>query len=356
MSEAVEKFEVMVRHGAFCSRLEIVNLLEAYKEMEPSLHRHCGTPDVVDIEALLYSSDRLPNGIYQVRDILIQADVPDKLPEMAGVVQLTTDARRRPTFQVGNDVIVVVAREGRTELLDLITLLCSYQLEAQKISDLLRDTPLYAHINDTLAAENCTLEERNRLLARLAFELGTTDDLIVELDKDWNGELLERLQFLVEHPPAFVARLHRDYSVEASQTRAQQWAGNLRSGVDKLNCRDAPVHILSSNTHSTVNLLAGYALSVENEIWDWALVESRHADYLRKVPGREPNTTYFLMRDWLKAFPERKKEKEEWEHEMGVYHLADQHYTGVQSQVIDLSRLKPSAADPRLRPFLSQLN
>ena len=61
MSEAVEKFEVMVRHGAFCSRLEIVNLLEAYKEMEPSLHRHCGTPDVVDIEALLYSSDRLPN-------------------------------------------------------------------------------------------------------------------------------------------------------------------------------------------------------------------------------------------------------------------------------------------------------
>lgn len=356
MSEAVEKFEVMVRHGAFCSRLEIVNLLEAYKEMEPSLHRHCGTPDVVDIEALLYSSDRLPNGIYQVRDILIQADVPDKLPEMAGVVQLTTDARRRPTFQVGNDVIIVVAREGRTELLDLITLLCSYQLEAQKISDLLRDTPLYAHINDTLAAENSTLEERNRLLARLAFELGTTDDLIVELDKDWNGELLERLQFLVEHPPAFVARLHRDYSVEASQTRAQQWAGNLRSGVDKLNCRDAPVHILSSNTHSTVNLLAGYALSVENEIWDWALAESRHADYLRKVPGREPNTTYFLMRDWLKAFPERKKEKEEWEHEMGVYHLADQHYTGVQSQVIDLSRLKPSAADPRLRPFLSNLN
>ncbi len=356
MSEAVEKFEVMVRHGAFCSRLEIAGLLEAYKEMEPSLHRHCATPDVVDIEALLYSSDRLPNGIYQVRDILIQADVPDKLPEMAGVVQLTTDARRRPTFQVGNDVIIVVAREGRTELLDLITLLCSYQLEAQKISDLLRGTQLYAHINETLAAESSTLEERNRLLARLAFVLGTTDDLIVDLDNDWNGELLERLQFLVEHPPAFVARLHRDYSVEASHTRAQHWAGNLRSGVDKLNCRDAPVHILSSNTHSTVNLLAGYALSVENEIWEWALAESRHSDHLRREPRREPNTTYFLMRDWLKAFPERKKQKEEWEHEMGVYHLADQHYTGVQSQVIDLSRLDPSAADPRLRPFLSQLD
>jgi Family of unknown function (DUF6909) len=354
MDEAVEKFVILVRHGAICSRLEISQLLSAYRDMQPSLHRHCNTEDVVDIEAVLYAADRLPASIFQVKEILIQADVPDKLPEMAGLEKLSTDARRRPTFQVGDDVIIVVAREGRTELLDLITLLCTYQLEANKIADLLRGTAVYGDIAQVLQDDSHSLEDRNRLLARLAFELGTTDDLIVALDKNWNGELLERLHFLTNNPPRFVARLHRDYSIEASRSQAKKWATNLKREVEALHCGDGPVHILSSNTHSTVNLLAGYALQVEDEVWQWALTKSEHIEYL-ETAERTPNITYFLLRDWLKAHPQRKAEKESWEKTMGVCHLADAYYTGVHSQVIELAKVDPTKADPRLQPFLSKL-
>lgn len=355
MGEAVEKFEVLVRHGAICSRLEIDHLLNAYCEMEPSLHRYCNTRDVVDVEALLYAAERLPESIYEVREILIQADAPDKLPRMAGVDRLDSGARRRPTFQVGSDVIIVVAREGRTELLDLITLLCSYQLEAQKIAHLLRSTSLYRDVKRAVENGCGSLEERNRLVARLAFELGTTDDLMVALDKQWNGELLERLHSLTESPPFFVARLHRDYSFEASRSRAEQWAGNLRKAVEALGDWNGPVHILSSNTHSTVNLLSGYALQVEDEIWDWALKNSSHKEFLQAQTERKPNLTYFLLRDWLKAHPERHEEKLIWGSSMGVHDLADEFYTGVHSQVIELGKVDPQKVDPRLREPLSNL-
>lgn len=352
MDEALEKFVILVRHGALCSRLEIGQLLEAYCEMEPSLHRHCNTPDVVDVEALLYAAARLPSTIYHVREILIQADVPDKLPEMAGIVQLSTAARRRPIFQVGNNVIIVVAREGRTELLDLITLLCSYQLEAGKIAQLLQGSPLLDDLSAVLEGKSHTLEERNRILARLAFELGTTDDLLVALDRNWKGELLERLLYFTHHPPAFVARLHRDYSVVASQSRAKLWADNLKRAVDNLEQGDGPIHILSSNTHSTVNLLAGYAFQVIDEIWDWALSHSEHTQYLNLQAGRSANVTYFLLRDWLRAHPERQVERDNWEKEMGVFHLEDAYYTGVHSQVIEMAKVDPNKADPRLRDYL----
>ena len=355
MADAIERFEILVRHGAICSRLEIGLLLKAYRDMQPSLHRYCNVSDVVDVEALLYAANRLPKTIYQISEILIQADAPDKSPRREGVVKLSNGARRRPVFQVGESVIIVVAREGRTELLDLITLLCSYQLEANKIVRLLEKKPLISEMRQILTKDPDSPEERNRLLARLAFELGTTDDLLVKLDENWGGELLERLICLIDNPPQFLARLHRDYTVEASHGRARKWARKLKVAVEDFDFGEGPVHILSSNTHSTVNLLTGYALSVQDEIWDWALVQSEHVDYLSKIPSRSPNLTYFLLRDWLKAFPERLREKAVWEHEMGVIYLEDEYYTGVHSQVFDLAKLNPDKADPRLRDCLTQI-
>ena len=176
MGEAVENFEILVRHGALCSRLEVESLVDSYRAMEPALHRHCGTPDVVDIEALLYFSDRLPTNIYLVQQILIQADVPDKLPQMAGILRLETTARRRPVFQVGNDTLIVVAREGRTELLDLITLLCGYQIEAKKISDLLNSSALVQTLTEVLEEGDAARWQKRGGVAAAAAAAADGDD------------------------------------------------------------------------------------------------------------------------------------------------------------------------------------
>ena len=349
MAEAIERFEIMVAHGAINSRLEIEHLISAYKEMEPSLHRHCDTANLVDVDALLYAIERLPETIYQIREILIQASGPDKASHRKGITKLATGARRRPVFQVGTDTIIIVAREGRTELLDLVTLLCCYQLECNKIASLLKDKPVAKLLLHLLEGEGQSPEDRNRAIARLAFELGTTDAHLLELDEAWGGRLLERLDSLLRNPPHFIVRLHQDYTIEASRSRAKKWAHRLKSAVDSLQLCQSPVHILSSNTHSTVNLLSGYALTVEKEIWKWALHESEHKKTLEAETYKSPYLTYYLLKDWLKAFPHRLSEKTAWELEVGITHLEDEHYTGVHAQVFDLSRIRPEALDPRLR-------
>lgn len=347
MNETIDNFEILVRHGALCSTIIIEELCDAFKAMKPSLHRYCDEPHIVDVEALIYAIERLPATVHKVREVLVQSDVPDKLPTMAGVERVPSGARRRPTFQLGEDLVIVVAREGRTELLDLISLLTSYLIEARKIGDLLSLDPLgeeLSHLKQPL-----TLAEHNRLLARLAFVLGVTDDLVVRLDECWNGELLQRVVALTAKPPSITVRLHRGYSVDASRDRARDWARSLQEAVERECGPDAPVHLLSSNTHSTVNLLSGYANCVTDEVWEWARANKLYDDELTSLGSQRPeNITYFLLRDWLRAFPERKQEKRDWETLHGIFNLDDAHHVGVEAQVLNLASLPHSRIDSRL--------
>lgn len=342
-SLAVEKFEIQVRYGAIRGTFVIDEFIAPFQAMEPSLHRFSGQPALLDVDALAYTTERLPQGIHRIREVLVQADVPDKLPHMAGISRLETPARRRATFQVGEEIVIIVAREGVTELLDLVSLLTSYSIEAQKIASLLVGTEL---LEDVRAFAGPDLAERNRLLARTAFQLGTTDDQIVRLDALWGGELLERLICLVDHPPHFVVRLHRDYSPEAAVSRARLWARRIHETVCEFCPKDAPVHILSSNTHSTVNLLSAFVRLHADAVWAWARSESAYREHL--PAERTENLLYFVMREWLKAFPERRREKAESELAHGIHELEDVYHVGLYAQVMDLSRVDLGAVDARL--------
>lgn len=343
MSLAVETFEIQVRHGSLRGVFAIDEFIAPFQAMAPSLHRHSANPALVDVDALAYTTERLPQGIHRIREVLVQADVPDRLPQMAGIARLETPARRRATFQVGEEIIIVVAREGVTELLDLVSLLTSYAIEAQKIHALLKDTELL----EDLRACPGELAARNRLLARTAFQLGTTDDQIVRLDGLWGGQLLERLVCLADHPPHFLVRLHRDYSPEAARSRARLWARRIHQKVMEACPGDRPVHILSSNTHSTLNLLSTFVRQHGDEIWSWALAYSSVRDLL--PAERTEDLLYFVMREWLAAFPERKREKAETELAHGIHELEDVYHVGLFAQVLDLSKVDPAAVDPRLR-------
>lgn len=341
-SLAVETFEIQVRYGAIKGTFVIDEFIAPFQAMAPSLHRYANHPAIVDVDALAYTTERLPQGIHRIREVLVQADVPDKLPQMAGIARLETPARRRATFQVGDEIVIIVAREGVTELLDLVSLLTSYSIEAQKIAALLLGTELL----ETVRGFSGDLPERNRLLARMAFQLGTTDDQIVRLDALWGGQLLERLVCLVDHPPHFLVRLHRDYSPEAAVARARLWARRIHQTVGEFCPADAPVHILSSNTHSTVNLLSAFVRRHADAVWAWARAESVYREHL--PVERTENLLYFVVREWLKAFPERRLEKAESELAHGIHELEDVYHVGLYAQVMDLSRVDLGAVDPRL--------
>ena len=107
--QSIHDFEILVRHGALQGSFLIDDFLSAYREIQPSLHRYCNVEDMVDIEALLYVLARLPEGIHLVREILVQSDIPDKVPELQGLQEVFVESRRRATFLLGPERMVIVA-------------------------------------------------------------------------------------------------------------------------------------------------------------------------------------------------------------------------------------------------------
>ena len=352
MRDPIERFELKVRYGAITGKLEIDSFIDEFKAMSPSLHRLCNENDVVDVGALLYSTARLPQQVYHIREVLVQADIPDKLPGMEGITELRTEARRRTAFDIGGDTIIVVVREGVSELLDLVTLLVSFAVEAYKIVRLLGQDPLLVELADpTLDGD---VARRNRCLARLAFVLGVTDDEVVELDAHWDNQLISRVLHLLSHPPSIVVRLHKGYSLEAVKARSEAWAHRINERLSEVVAEHGPLHIVSSNLHSCINLLSGFARRHAEEIWAFAERRAPYANWDRVKP-REENILYLAMRDWLKANPDRMADKVEFEESRGIRHLLDVHHLGIDVQVVDCSKLVPDEWDPRLHLVAERL-
>lgn len=335
--QAIHDFEILVRHGALQGSFLIDDFMTAYRQIQPSLHRYCNIEDMLDIDALLYVLARLPEGIHRVREILVQSDLPDKVPHLAGLEEVVVASRRRATFLLGPERMVIVAREGVTELLDLVTLLSAFEVESRKLERLLKGTEL---IEDLRNYEGSDLSVENRLLVRLAFELGVTDDQIMALHEVWGENTLSRVVDLVDQPPHLRVRLHRDYCLQSALTRSLTWARRLAREVAGRTSGQRPIHLVSSNTHSTVNLLSPFVRRYAAEI---------EADSEEIPPEVAPaNRVYYRLKKWLAAHPSRREERDRMHEECGIFTLTDMDRVGVTAQLIDLSMLPPDLCDPRL--------
>src|ERR1044071_436365 len=163
--EAIEWFEVEVRHGTLKGFFDIAQLVPAFQRMKPSLHRYCDKYEVIDVDALLYATARLPERIHEVREVLLQKSVPSNFASQPGIESLRSPSRRRACFKIGPETIIIVVREEITELLDLMSILTSYFIEATKIHRLLAGRPLLDEIRQIVTAgAEATPERRNRLM------------------------------------------------------------------------------------------------------------------------------------------------------------------------------------------------
>lgn len=352
--EAIESFEVEVRHGTIKGMYDIAQLVPAFQRMHPSLHRFCDNQEVIDVDALLYTTARLPERIHEVREILLQKSVPSDFATQPGIESLRSPSRRRSSFRIGPETIIIVVREEITELLDLMSILTSYFIEATKIYKLLVGKPLLDEIRQFVSGKNAKEETRNRLMARLVFELGTTEDLLRVLDEKWNGELFIRLQYIGEHLPTIYVRMHRAFSHRPSSGPARNWCQRIADFVSEMSGNeDRPIHIISSNTHSTVNVLSGYARLHEKDVLEWGLNNSTDPESLHVIErhvntNHHHNLLYYLLRGYLRALPEEAEKKFAYDQSLGITALADIFMVGIDCQVIDLSRLDFDVIDPRL--------
>ncbi|MFY9222263.1 MAG: hypothetical protein WAQ98_06330 [Blastocatellia bacterium] len=360
--EAIEWFEVEVRHGVLKGFFDVAQLIPAFQRMKPSLHRYCDKNEVIDVDAMLYATARLPEDIHEVREILLQKSVPNNFAQQPGIISLRSPSRRRAAFKIGPETIIIVVREEITELLDLMSIVTSYFIEATKIYRLLAGRPLLEEIRQiAMSGAEVPLERRNRLIARLAFDLGTTEESLRLLDHKWDGELFVRLQYIAEHLPTIFIRMHRAFNDINSRNPARKWCQRIADFVSQVSgSEQSPIHIISSNTHSTVNVLSGYARLYQDKVLAWGREQStdkgsldlieRHVDTIHHT-----NLIYYLMKGYLRTQPEIRAAKQAYDESLGITVLPDIFMVGIDCQVIDLTKIDFNLVDPRLNLDIEKL-
>ncbi len=224
----------------------------------PSLYPHAADPDRIDLQALRYVLQRLPDRIWAIRDFTVARNISPMIAR--DFTPVTTAARRRPTYRTGPDSLVTSFRGGMSDLLDFISAMTCYQIETDKMREKAvacfrrEDTDFRGPSIWERLADPGTGETRNSILHALSVEFRCGYDEIRELDDIMGGGLPEFVSTVVktDSRELKVTFTDRFGLVGNYNRRAKLWAAAVADAVSGSRC----VHLVSSNRHSMANLLS----------------------------------------------------------------------------------------------------
>ena len=308
---------------------------EAHLFSRSSLHLGAEAPEP-DLAAFAYSAGRLPDCMPRIRRLVLgqsqqQFDHAGYAVDRWQVVR--TRGRRRPLRWDGGETLAAFIASA-SDIDDLVPILTAYQIEWNKlrerllsarISDVGDDTALAGALGDDAA------------VARLRGALGPRSNDI--------------LRDMMAHDCDLFLRL-LDGSFREYQRSAQRWYRAIAPAVPS----DRPVYFVSSNSHSLVNLLGGYARNHKDEIL--AFLRTRNVEDL--VPrydgavakgdlGLATNILYYALRAFIHGESGRMTHVQESDAAAGIRTILSPGRIDVDAQVIELSKLSPENIDPRLR-------
>ncbi len=330
------------------TEIQIRTLEEVHSGMNSLLH-----PDArrqqPDMSAFIYSILRLPACINRVRSIILGQSSDTFIKRGFGNIEtwepVSAVARRRRCFYNGQDLLVCYIA-SRTDIEDLVPTLTAYQIEWNKIHLLLRNAPR----SFTLAQALDSKAAYQQLAEILQISLDDLD----RLQTVWGADMLANLETIQSRKCNF--RLLLLGSSMTDYWRAtRMWWDNIERACPDLLSR--PVYFVSSNTHSIVNLLTGFALK-QQEILQQFLEQGANRELYEiwksiregDTPASMENFLYYVLKEYEKTAEGARLTAEQDAHERanGIVRVPSEHSFDVEAQVIDLSRLDFAQFDPRL--------
>jgi hypothetical protein len=344
--------EVELYHRTYTTLLRssgetLLRVLEpSHRSMSSSLHGLAASHEP-DLGAFLYATRRLPASVWQARVVVMGQETDVFARHGIGPVEqwtrLEAPARRRRWFADERGTMAVLLASA-SDLDDLIPTLVAYQIEWNKLRVLLRQADLPG--------------ERTPEAAELAELLGGAEDDWLQLSEEWGDEFGDRLRIVAEKRLNLRVRMLGGSAVGYSRMTRHWWAP-VRGTIAEQALEDRPMYFISSNAHSIVNLVTGYARSREDQIIAW--VEAEGPEDLRsevqslregRSEGSWENFLYFSARDYFEAHAADEHElRQKEERAVGVTHISSRTALRVSAQVIALDRLDPAGLDPRLGPI-----
>lgn len=325
--------------------IQVQALVEPFVACEPSLHLGA-REQRPDLSALTYTALRLPACIDRVRLVLLaQSHEVFARQGYGGVKEwepVSAPGRRRKMFFDGDETLAVLIASP-SDVDDLVPMLVAFQIEWNKIHALLSDPRLPP-------AE----ELEGEALARA---LGLELDAAARLRTIWGAAMPERLGRVARQRKRLAVRMLGGSLIDYERATLRWWI-HIEESLPELGLRERPVYFVSSNTHSLINLLSGFALRNTDELLGF-LGAAEHAGLLAEyekivaehVPSSRENFFYYVQKKYqaepasLGYFSRRA----EAEAGLGIHRVPSRFYVDVDAQLIELARLDPASLDPRLR-------
>jgi len=330
--------------------IQIKSLIETHAQMDSSLHLHA-RQEFPDVSALVYSSLRLPECVKQVRLVLLGQS--DEVFVKAGFTsidewhEVSAAGRRRKIFFDGEETLAAFIASA-SDIDDLIPILTAYQIEWDKLHDLLAQAGGIGHLRAATQFDDQAREELARVL-----RINVAD--VVTLENVWGDNFIPTLQIIGASRKEFGLRLLAGSLVDYHKATQRWWDNIARTAMPLLE--DRPVYFVSSNMHSIANLISGFALKYERELISY-IEDIRHEGLLTEYQAilaeesesSKENFLYYVLKKYL-ADPENAAANEIHdvaEVEAGITTIPSDRYLDVGAQIIELNKIVPKRLDPRL--------
>jgi len=332
------------------AEVRIRTLEEVHAGMKSLLHRSAREP-TLDMSAFLYALSRLPGCMPEVRLVVLGQSVEVFARTGFGDVQrweqVSAQARRRRCFFDGAETLACLIA-SRSDIDDVVPLLTAFQIEWNKLHRLLQPAPVRAII-DRLGEDPAALPE-------LAEALGAGLD---EVER-WQGRagigFGDLLRKIAVAPRNLAVRLLSG-SLSAYRRATSAWWAHIEHTCPEL--RDRPVYFVSSNTHSLLNLISGFALNARQTLIDFVGLPENQELFrewqdiqARQVQSSEQNFLYYVLRKYQGTHQKRdlRAEQQAIERQMGILRIPSEGYFDVEAQIVYLARLDAQRVDDRALP------
>lgn len=339
-TEAIERLYITMRHlfyrGGFKingnSGTALKNLL---LKLDPEIYGSIANPSKVELAGLLYVLDRLPLGIEQCSYINLTADDGYSQSVFEPIIPFK---RRRNCYRIDEEQMNIEVQRGRSEIYDILTHLTFFYHEADKImNNVMGANPkkpkrVWQKLEQFVFNKKSISEkEREVGLMHLSDVLGRSFEEIKwahgafahETDKDrffkviyWMGRLsqldvLGEMSREISFSSTLISRIGHHITGE-------KWADQIKTVLFENDLLQRPIHIISSNMHSVMNMI--YAHESLGELF----VPEKELDLYERLSSKENKA----LRKKVNVFAEKS----------GMIRIKDQSGSNIDVQIIDLKK------------------
>lgn len=252
-------------------------LEDALRTLSPEIYGTMNDPKSIELKGLEYILERLPRGIEECHRFVLTAK--EDL-DSTSFEKIQPPKRRRIAYRVSEKEMCFVITRGSSEIYDILTHMTFLYIEAKKLHEHLRDdsnpTKEWKELEKIVdLGADLSGKDLDKAIWSLSVLLGRTYhetketyeyfeksrtetnanngllSIVYNLGKRLADERENHDMFTVYFTPSLVdVMLHQSY--------CKRWAALVKDAVWNSGLQNRPLHIISANMHSVLNLIYGY--------------------------------------------------------------------------------------------------